>query len=345
MIKSKLENKKRSKTKIKFLRKSNKSKFKKHNQNLTENNNDLNLKEKSIEKIEKNEKVDIKLKEKTKKKEIENDANKAKNETKNSLNPSVNKIDKTKIKNENRTLKESTTLSSSELLKDPERTIFLQNVNYSATERELKEFFSKYAQVEYAKICKLNGVSKGTAFVMFKSKEDCDSILSSYSKMHKNENLDALDSLNLNLFEFQGKNLKVLKSYGSKNEIPSKKDDRRNRENLLFGLYKHFNGELNDIDKEKREYLMKSKKDNFTKNPNLLTSKTRLCIRNFSKSVDEKQLKKFIMDLIFKWIETIDDKEKKFKYIKAKKIKQVKILRDSIGQKSKVIFNFSLKLL
>lgn len=226
-----------------------------------------------------------------------------------------------------------------QLLNIPEQTIFLQNVNYSTKESELKEFFEKFAPIEYAKICKSNNISKGTAFVMFKSKKDCESILSIYDKCSKNDkNLDSLNSLNMNPFEFQGKQLKIFRAY-DKNDTSfklEKKEDRRNREYLLFGLYKHFNGDLNDIDKEKREFLMKSKKENFKNNPNLFTSKTRLTVRNFNKKLEEKDLKTFLLNNLQEWIEKIENKEERIKLIKSKKIRQIKLLRDAQTNKSKV---------
>ena len=41
-----------------------------------------------------------------------------------------------------------------DLINDPTRTIFLQNVNYSCTVTEIQSFFEKFGEVEYCKICK-----------------------------------------------------------------------------------------------------------------------------------------------------------------------------------------------
>lgn len=254
--------------------------------------------------------------------------------------PTEVKEKKTLIDKKQNNLENKDVVDKSQLLNVPDQTIFLQNVNYSTKEAELKEFFEKLAPVEYAKICKSNNISKGTAFVMFKSKKDCESILSIYEKCNNkgNDNLDSLNSLNINPFEFQGKQLKIFKAY-DKNDTNfklEKKEDRRNREYLLYGLYKHFNGDLNDMDKEKREFLMKSKKENFKNNPNLFTSKTRLTVRNFSKKLEEKDLKTFLLKNLQEWIEKIENKEERIKLIKSKKIRQIKLLRDAQTNKSKV---------
>lgn len=225
---------------------------------------------------------------------------------------------------ENNNNTNTNTNTQQKLLNEPSKTIFLQNVNYTATENDLKAFFSKFGVVVYAKICKSNGVSKGTAFVMFSKREDCESVVNTYNKCVANKESE------LNPFEFEGKFLKIFQAYdkNDSSQIPVKKEDRRNREFMLFGLYNNYNGELNDSDKEKREFIMKSKKDNFKNNPNLFTSKTRLTIRNFAKNVEENELRKKILEASNKWISEIKDLEKKKHYERTKKIKQVKIIRD-----------------
>ena len=133
------------------------------------------------------------------------------------------------------------------------------------------------------------------------------------------------------------------KREGKENDRRERKEgeDRRNRESLLFGLYNHFNGDLNDMDKEKREYLMKMKKDNFTNNPNLFTSNTRLTLRNFSKKLNEDGLRDIITKATNKY-----SKDKSIDLKKMKLIKQVKIIRDpDNNNKSKVRSSYIFILL
>ena len=84
---------------------------------------------------------------------------------------------------------------------------------------------------------------------MFSKPEDCSSVLDIYNKSQSNQS-------ELNPFESEGKYLKTFPVYDKSNteDMPKKKEDRRNREYMLFGLYNHFNGDLNEMDKEKREY-------------------------------------------------------------------------------------------
>lgn len=219
---------------------------------------------------------------------------------------------------------------------DSSRTLFLQNINYSSTENDLFNFFKRFGAIVYAKVCKVNDVSKGTGFVMFSRPEDCDTVLETYDKCLKSNS-------ELNPFEFDGKYIKVFRAYdkSDSSQIPKKKEDRRNRESLLFGLYNHFNGDLNDMDKEKREYLMKMKKDNFTNNPNLFTSNTRLTLRNFSKKLNEDGLRDIITKATNKY-----SKDKSIDLKKTKLIKQVKIIRDpDNNNKSKVSSSYIYILL
>lgn len=215
---------------------------------------------------------------------------------------------------------------------DLTRTIFIQNINYSTTEIGLKDFFNKFGKVVYAKICKSNGVSKGTGFVMFKEMETLEKIISLFE--------DSAESP-LFPFELDGKKLNIYRSYDKNDpsQIPNKRPDRRNREYLLFGLYNmnEFSTEVSQQDKEKREYLMKEKKESFKNNPNLFTSSTRICIRNFSKKITEEELKDLVNSHLDQWVES-QSEEIKENYAKQKKMKQFKLLRNNDEEKkSKVL--------
>ena len=51
------------------------------------------------------------------------------------------------------------------------RELYLSNVNWDATEKDLKQAFSKYGKVESARILKkVNRQSQGTAFVVFQDR-------------------------------------------------------------------------------------------------------------------------------------------------------------------------------
>ena len=299
---------------------------------LAEKNGDVNINKQNLNENE----PETEAKQETDSNQIEEKAEEG--------NKNANKNNTQKQKNNKKSQSEKkneTDSTKQELINDPGRTLFLQNVEYSLKEYEVREFFQKFAPVVYAKICKSNGVSKGTAFVMFEKQEDASEVLNLYKLSIKNTlnkdrdskvpTLDLeINDISEEAFYLKGKHLKIFQAYDKNDSasIPQKKEDKRNRENLLFGLHNHFNGDLNDTDKEKREFLIKSKKDNFKNNPNLFTSKTRLTVRNFSKKVDENKLREVVMDAANSFVKNITDKEKLNYYNKTKKLKQVKIIRD-----------------
>lgn len=59
------------------------------------------------------------------------------------------------------------------------RELYLANVDWGATEKDLKHAFSKYGYVESARIMKkVNGRSRGFAYVVFRDEVRCDSNVS-----------------------------------------------------------------------------------------------------------------------------------------------------------------------
>ena len=262
------------------------------------------------------------------------------NHNNNNLNSEItaeNNLDKTnvtedyknsKIENTNNNINNNINkeVDSKSLLNDPQRTLFIQNINYSTTDTALYNFFKKFGPVIYCKICKNkdNNSSKGKAFVMFKNIETCNSILNSYNKVISEKS-------EINPFEVDNKYLKILKAYdkSDSSQIPVKKEDRRNREFLLYGLYNHFNGDLNDIDKEKRENFIASKKESFKNNPNLFTSKNRICVRNFNKKINQEVLSDLIKEHTNNWINSFSDNKIKKKLNNTKLIKQIKMINDT----------------
>lgn len=104
--------------------------------------------------------------------------------------------------------------------------------------------------------------------------------------------------------------------------------------------------DLSFADLAKRRASFQERKRKLSKHPNLFVSKTRLAVQNLPKSVDEKQLKKLVIDCSKMWIQDITEAEEQKKLGKSEKvelerlkssgeklngrviIKQVKIVRD-----------------
>jgi nucleolar protein 4 len=224
------------------------------------------------------------------------------------------------------------------LLNDPERTIFIRNLGFNTDEEGLKNFFENLqGNVLYAKVVKdpQTKVSKGTGFVMFRTSEDSEQVLSLFRKYQYDE-----DRAALNPFELDGRNLKVFPAMAKEDAEKMEKDgknkneDKRNRHLLYYGLsasnIKFFPSENQNIsseDKERREALIKIKKSNFNKNPNYHVSDTRISLRNFEKNVDENKLKEIFTKKAEEFIASLPIEEKK-KFKNVKKIKQIKLLKN-----------------
>ena len=239
------------------------------------------------------------------------------------------------------------------LLNDPSRTLFVRNLGFNTDEDRLKGFFSTYGKVLYAKIVrdKVTKVSKGTGFVMFHHQEELEGVLELYkkhsenyekknNKFSKNKAESEADSLGLNPFELDDRHLYIFQAMTKENaqelDKKTKSDktaDKRCRELLYYGLsestvqyFLEENRDVSEEDQEKREALIKLKKIDFTKNPNLHVSKTRITIRNIEKNVDEDKLREIIREKLIDYEKTLSAEEKK-EYNKVKKIKQIKLLR------------------
>jgi nucleolar protein 4 len=239
----------------------------------------------------------------------------------------IEKLNKTReTKPEEKIPEQNETKSNKKLLNDPKRTIFIRNLGFNTDEKSLQTFFSKHGHVIYVKIVKdkETHTSKGTAFVMFARENEAKEILELYHKY------DGSDD-NINPFELDGRNLHILSAMSKedavnleKSNLDAKNQDKRRKDLLYYGL--NLKDDLiSGEDMEKREHLIKLKKGNFSKNPNYHVSTTRITIRNFGKDVTEDKLKGLAKEAIDAYVGTLPPKNE---YLKVKKVKQVKLLRD-----------------
>jgi nucleolar protein 4 len=226
---------------------------------------------------------------------------------------------------------EKAAIDYTNLVNDPTKTIFIQGINFTTEENALYTFFKEYGPVVYAKICKNpNNTSKGVGFVMFSKDTTFKKVLETYRNYTRENKISP--------FELDGKYLKIMPAYdrSKKEEFEEKKKDKRNRENLLFGLTEHYNGELSLIDGDKRQNIITSKQTNFDTNPNYFVSKTRLSIRNLPKKVTEEEVNAVFKKAIDEYIEGLDNAKLKKKLLRSKVLKQLKLLKDEETQRSKV---------
>jgi RNA recognition motif-containing protein len=222
---------------------------------------------------------------------------------------------------------------------DPSRTLFIRNLGFNTTEDIVENLFSKYGKVRYCLICRNRdtNASKGSGFIMFENTDDMENVLKIFEKYETNK-----DFSGLNPFELDGRNLKLFRSVSKDEAVRTKeakknedKGDNRNRELLYYGLNNYYDfvskeTEVSEEDKIKRENIIQNKKTNFKKNPNFHISETRLMLHNLDKTFDEAKIKDLLRQKTEKFMEELKSNQSSdFKvYMKVKKIKQIKLLRD-----------------
>jgi nucleolar protein 4 len=201
-----------------------------------------------------------------------------------------------------------TKLSSEDTEDERNRTIFIRNLSFQSTEEGLKTFFSEFGRVEYARIVydKGTGLSKGVAFIRFRSKVVADSVLaqsinglradnSQHVKNKRNSNFNMLT--NGDGLVFDGREL-ILSRSVSKNDADrlaeENKDTKKTKDkrNLYLAhegtiqVNKMSEEELNlpKIDIEKRRRAIREKKEKL-QNPLFFVSPIRLSVRNLAPSI------------------------------------------------------------
>lgn len=220
-------------------------------------------------------------------------------------------------------------------------TLFVRNIDYTTTESDLREWFEQHGDVYFVRLVKsrVNPTShKGSAFVKFKSQEVVDrlsKLSSDYWDQDKHstskERLSDLESQ----LEFRNRRLVMFKAESKderqkKNEESKVKVDKRNLNDVkvgLVGTHDFIHGPVGEEDMETRIRLYKEKQQALKKNPNLFVSKTRMCIRNLHKKMDEKALAEFCAGFRDDWKETLTPEALK-KANKVKLIHQFKVLSD-----------------
>ncbi|XP_007042088.2 PREDICTED: RNA-binding protein 28 [Theobroma cacao] len=180
---------------------------------------------------------------------------------------------------------------------DLQRTIFISNLPFDIDDKEVKERFSGFGEVQYF-LPVLHPVTKrprGTGFLKFKT---IDAAIAAVSAVN------AASGLGIFL---KGRQLKVLKALDRKSahdkELEKAKVEEHDHRNLYLakeGLIVEGTPPAKDVsasDMEKRK-MLHEKKMTKLQSPNFHVSKTRLVIYNLPKSMTEKELKQLCIDAV-----------------------------------------------
>lgn len=249
-----------------------------------------------------------------------------------------------------------------------DRTIFIRNLSFQSTEDGLKEFFSTFGAVDYARVVydKGSGLSKGVAFVRFKDRAVADRVIqrgelaqqnnqpqSKYKKKDKKENLFTLSALaDGDALMLDGRMLSITRAVNKDDAdrlTETRSTERKNKDKR--NMYLAYEGTINvnkvadvelmmpKIDIDKRHRAIKEKKEKL-KNPMYFVSPVRLSVRNLGTHVDEKQLKDLFREAATNGMKQnkVDNAEVKRELLPAKagvpvKVKMAKVVRDTESAK------------
>ncbi|XP_023021496.2 RNA-binding protein 28 [Leptinotarsa decemlineata] len=168
-----------------------------------------------------------------------------------------------------------------------EKTVFVKNVPFDATNENLKQCMLQFGPVYYALVCidKLTEHSKGTAFVKFVNKEDADKALNAGTELTLLGNiLDCHPALNRN---------DVQKKILDKKQSKSEPKDSRNlylvKEGVILAGSKAAQG-VSATDMAKRLQI-EQYKTQMLRNLNMFISRERIVVHNLPATWDDKKFR------------------------------------------------------
>ncbi|XP_056137738.1 RNA-binding protein 28 [Lampris incognitus] len=177
------------------------------------------------------------------------------------------------------------------------RTIFIRNLSFDTEEEDLEEVLLRYGELKYVKIVVHpdTGHSKGCAFAQFKSKEPAEKCIAA-----------AQDEAESGGIRVDGRKLLIVAAVTREDaaKLKTKKvkveTGTRNlylaREGLIRAGTKAAEG-VPEADMNKRARFEDVKRAKL-KGVNVFVSKTRLCVHNLPKSVDNKKLKALCLQAV-----------------------------------------------
>ncbi|KAL7401843.1 hypothetical protein ABVT39_005325 [Epinephelus coioides] len=177
------------------------------------------------------------------------------------------------------------------------KTVFIRNLSFDTEEEGLEEVLLKYGELNYIKIVVHHdtGHSKGVAFAQFKSKEAADKCMT-----------EAQDEAENGGIRVDGRKLLIVPAVTREDAAKLKVDKKkvetgtRNlylaREGLIRAGTKAAEG-VPEADMVKRARFEEIKRTKL-RSLNVFVSKTRLCVHNLPKSVDNKKLRALCLQAV-----------------------------------------------
>ncbi|CAK6434294.1 unnamed protein product [Pipistrellus nathusii] len=209
------------------------------------------------------------------------------------------------------------------------KTVFIRNLSFDSEEEDLGELLQQFGDLKYVRIVLHPDTehSKGCAFAQFMTQEAAQKCLAAASAETETQGCNLLQGGGLKLDGRQLKvDLAVTRDEAAKlrTKKVKKPTGTRNlylaREGLIRAGTKAAEGvSAADMAKRERFELLKHQK---LKDQNIFVSRTRLCLHNLPKAVDDKQLRKLLLNAT--------------RGEKGVRIKECKVMRDLKGVYGKI---------
>ncbi|KAG0721214.1 RNA-binding protein 28 [Chionoecetes opilio] len=177
---------------------------------------------------------------------------------------------------------------------EEERTLFMKNLSYEATEEDVKQVLEKYGAVKYVLLCidHLTQHSRGTAFAQFLEREAADNCLEAEK-----------DPSTKHLFTLHGRPIHIMRALSrqqlQQRQSDEKEDMPKDKRNLYLareGFIRE--GTLAAADVSKADMALRVKREQvkrrMLKNLHIFVSPIRLCINNLPKTLTDKELSRTI---------------------------------------------------
>ncbi|CAG5134176.1 unnamed protein product, partial [Candidula unifasciata] len=175
------------------------------------------------------------------------------------------------------------------------RTVFVRNLPYTVENEELEEFFSKYGAVKYARavVDKISGISKGSAFVQFLSKEAADSCVEAAA----GEEDSGLSIGGRNLLVTLAVSRNQAGEFGEKKDKKKEQKDTRNLYLAREGMIRPGTAAAKEVAPADLALRLKidAAKRLKLKDQNVFVSSTRLCVHNIPPTVTDQQLREIVV--------------------------------------------------
>ncbi|XP_037538776.1 RNA-binding protein 28 isoform X2 [Nematolebias whitei] len=177
------------------------------------------------------------------------------------------------------------------------RTVFIRNLAFDTVEEDLEEVLLRFGELNYVKIVVNPDTehSRGCAFAQFKTKEAVDKCIAAAQDEAENRGV-RLDGRKLSIVAAVSRDDATKLKENKKKVEKGSRNLYLAREGLIRAGTKAAEG-VSELDMNKRARFEELKRTKL-RDINVFVSKTRLCVHNLPKSVDNRKLRTFCLQAV-----------------------------------------------